>query len=99
MAGSGAYGASKAAAWSVTNSLRAELAAQHTQVVGVHAGFIDTDMVADMSGPKVTPAAVAQSILDGVESGAAEVLADDISVSVKAALSGPVENLHFALSH
>lgn len=99
MAGAGAYGASKAAAWSVTNSLRAELAAQHTQVVGVHAGFIDTDMVADMSGPKVTPAAVARSILDGVESGAAEVLADDISVSVKAALSGPVENLHFALSH
>lgn len=46
LGGGGAYGASKAAAWSVTNSLRAELAAQGTQVVGVHAGFIDTDMVA-----------------------------------------------------
>ncbi|CAJ1495672.1 SDR family oxidoreductase [[Mycobacterium] holstebronense] len=99
MAGSGAYGASKAAAWSVTNSLRTELAAQHTQVVGVHAGLIDTDMVSDMPGPKVTPGHVARRILDGVESGAAEVLADDISVSVKAALSGPVENLSFALSH
>jgi NAD(P)-dependent dehydrogenase (short-subunit alcohol dehydrogenase family) len=99
MAGSGAYGASKAAAWSVTNSLRLELAGQHTQVVGVHAGLIDTDMVSDMSGPKVTPVEVARRIIDGVESGAAEVLADDISVSVKAALAGPVENLSFALSH
>jgi NAD(P)-dependent dehydrogenase (short-subunit alcohol dehydrogenase family) len=32
--------------WSVTNSLRAELERQNTQVVGVHAGFIDTDMSA-----------------------------------------------------
>jgi NAD(P)-dependent dehydrogenase (short-subunit alcohol dehydrogenase family) len=83
----------------VTNSLRLELAGQHTQVVGVHAGLIDTDMVSDMSGPKVTPVQVARRIIDGVESGAAEVLADDISVSVKAALAGPVENLSFALSH
>lgn len=99
LAGSGAYGASKAAAWSVTNSLRTELAAQHTQVVGVHAGFIDTDMVSAITMPKVTPAEVARRIVDGVESGALEVLADDVSVGVKAALSGPVENLSFALSH
>jgi len=99
LAGSGAYGASKAAAWSVTNSLRTELAAQHTQVVGVHAGFIDTDMVSGIAVPKVTPAEVARRIVDGVESGALEVLADDVSAGVKAALSGPVENLSFALSH
>lgn len=98
LAGTGAYGASKAAAWSVTNSLRGELAAQHTQVVGVHAGLIDTDMVSDIAGPKVTPAEVARRILDGVESGAVEVLADDVTVAVKAALSGPVENLSFALN-
>ena len=42
-AGAGAYGASKAALWSLTNSLRIELAAQHTQVTGVHLGFADTD--------------------------------------------------------
>lgn len=98
LAGSGAYGASKAAAWSVTNSLRTELAAQRTQVVGVHAGLIDTDMVADMALPKVTPAEVARRIVDGLEGGALEVLADDASVGVKAALSGPVENLSFALA-
>lgn len=93
LAGAGAYGASKAAAWSVTNSLRAELAAQHTQVVGVHAGLIDTEMAADIAGPRVTAADVARRIVDGLEAGAAEVLADDVTVGVKSALSGPVENL------
>lgn len=99
MSGSGAYGASKAAAWSVTNSLRTELAAQGTQVVGVHAGLIETDMAADIPGPRSTAAQIAVRIVDGLESGATEVLADDVSVEVKAALSGPVENLTFALSH
>src|SRR5271155_5601624 len=37
------YGASKAAAWSLTNGIRIELARQGTLVVGVHASFIDTD--------------------------------------------------------
>ncbi|GAB3161791.1 hypothetical protein GCM10027161_71820 [Microbispora hainanensis] len=96
LAGGGAYGASKAAAWSLTNSLRIELARQNTQVVGVHAGFIDTDMVSAIELPKATPADVAARIVDGLESGAAEVLADDVTVAAKAALSGPVENLTFS---
>lgn len=95
LAGSGGYGASKAAAWSITNSLRAELAAQGTQVVGVHAGFIDTEMVTKFPVPKATPAEIAGSILDGVESGALEVLTDALTEKTKAALSGPVENLAF----
>lgn len=99
LAGSGAYGASKAAIWSVTNSLRLELASQKTQVVGVHAGFIDTDMVADIPTEKTTPAEVARRIVDGLEAGAVEVLTDDVTVNVKAALSGPVENLAFSLAH
>jgi NAD(P)-dependent dehydrogenase (short-subunit alcohol dehydrogenase family) len=98
VSGSGAYGASKAAAWSVTNSLRGELAAQGTQVVGVHAGLIDTDMVTDIPAPKTTAAAIAARIVDGLESDAVEVLADDVTVGVKAVLSGPVENLTFALA-
>lgn len=96
LAGSGAYGASKAAAWSVTNSLRLELAAQRTQVVGVHAGFIDTDMVSALDRPKATPAEIAARIVDGLEAGDTEVLADDVTVSVKAGLSGPVEHLTFS---
>ena len=99
LGGSGAYGASKAAAWSVTNSLRGELASQNTQVLGVHAGFIDTEMVADIPLPKMAPAEVARRIIDALEDGAVEVLTDDVTVQAKAALSGPVENLTFALTH
>jgi NAD(P)-dependent dehydrogenase (short-subunit alcohol dehydrogenase family) len=93
MAGSGAYGASKAAFWSLTNSLRLELAAQHTQVVGVHLGFADTDMVAAVTAEKIAPAEVARTVLDGVENGDNEVLVDEATRTVKAVLSGPVENL------
>jgi NAD(P)-dependent dehydrogenase (short-subunit alcohol dehydrogenase family) len=99
LGGSGAYGASKAAIWSVTNSLRGELKAQGTQVLGVHVGFIDTEMVAQISLPKTSPAAVARKIVGALEAGASEVLVDDITVEVKKRLSGPVEDLIFELAH
>jgi len=98
VAGTGAYGASKAAIWSITNSLRAELKPQNTQVVGVHVGFIDTEMVAEVGLPKTSPADVAVRILDGLEAGDVEVLADDLTVAVKAKLAGPVEELIFELA-
>ncbi|PJE19245.1 MAG: short-chain dehydrogenase [Mycobacterium sp.] len=93
LGGYGAYGASKAALWSATNSLRLELEEQGTSVTGVHLGHTDTDMVADLDAPKNDPRDVARAILDGVERGDAEVLADDLTRQVKAALSGPVEAL------
>jgi NAD(P)-dependent dehydrogenase (short-subunit alcohol dehydrogenase family) len=49
------YGASKAAAWSLTNGMRIELASQRTLVVAVHASFIDTDMAALTDAPKISP--------------------------------------------
>ncbi len=98
VAGSAAYGASKAAIWSVTNSLRGELATQGTQVLGVHAGLIETEMVANIPGPNTTAADIATRIVDGLESGAVEVLADEVSVGVKSALSGPVEKLTCAMA-
>ncbi|MFG1619732.1 SDR family oxidoreductase [Nonomuraea wenchangensis] len=98
LAGAGAYGASKAAAWSITNSLRLELARQNTQVVGVHAGFIDTEMVSAIDLPKATPAEVAARIVDGLEAQATEVLADDVTIATKAALSGPVDRLTFSVA-
>ena len=99
LGGAGADGASKAAIWSVTNSLRIELAAQRTHVLGVHAGFIDTDMIADLDVPKASPGEVSRLIIDGLEAGAAEVLTDEATVKTKAALSGPVELLTFDQSH
>jgi NAD(P)-dependent dehydrogenase (short-subunit alcohol dehydrogenase family) len=97
--GSGAYGASKAAIWSLSNSLRLELRAQGTQVLGVHVGFVDTDMVSDVKLPKTAPADVAATVIDALEAGANEVLVDDVSAAVKAQLTGPVENLVFDLAH
>ncbi|TMU96899.1 SDR family oxidoreductase [Streptomyces sp. DASNCL29] len=96
-AGAAAYGASKAALWSITNSLRIELAEQGTQVVGVHLGLADTEMVAGIPSRKISPAEVVEAVLDGVESGADEVLVDEVTRRMKAALAGPVEGLTLLL--
>jgi NAD(P)-dependent dehydrogenase (short-subunit alcohol dehydrogenase family) len=88
------YGASKAAAWAMTNGVRTELAAQGTLVVGVHAGFIDTDMTAAIDAPKSSAADVARQVLDAVEAGQVEVLADERTRQVKAALSRDQELIY-----
>jgi NAD(P)-dependent dehydrogenase (short-subunit alcohol dehydrogenase family) len=85
----GSYAATKAAAWSLTNSVRAELHAQGTQVVGVHVGYMDTDMTAGLDVPKIPPAGVAAQILDAVAAGEDEVLADELTRGVKQLLGGP----------
>ena len=85
--GAASYAASKAAAWSMTNGVRAELREQGTSVVAVHAAYIDTDMAAHVDAPKSSPADVAARILDAVEEGEEEVLADDISRAVASSLS------------
>lgn len=81
------YSASKSAAWSLTNGLRNELRAQGTQVVALHVGYMDTDMTRGLDTPKSSPADVARVTLEGVEAGAFEVLADDISKQIKQSLS------------
>ena len=81
------YGASKAAAWSLTNGVRLELHHQHTLVVAVHASFIDTDMAALTDAPKDTPESVVRQALNAVEAGQIEVLADERTRTVKAELS------------
>ncbi|WP_078307424.1 MULTISPECIES: SDR family oxidoreductase [unclassified Mycobacterium] len=99
LGGAGAYGASKAAIWSVTNTLRLELEPQHTHVLGVHAGFIDTDMVSALDVPKTPPGVIAARIIDALEKGDNEVLTDDLTAQVKSQLSGPVENLAYRPGH
>ena len=93
-AGGNAYSATKAAFWSITNSLRLELAGQGTQVLGAHLGYTDTPMIAHLDVPKGRAADIVRAIYDGLEAGEHEVLADDTSVFVKSALSGPVTALY-----
>jgi NAD(P)-dependent dehydrogenase (short-subunit alcohol dehydrogenase family) len=80
------YCASKHAALAVTDAVRIQLKAQGTQVVGVYAGFIDTDMAGGFEGPKTSPQQVAEATLDGVRTGQDHVLADNSSRDIRAAL-------------
>ena len=81
------YAATKSAAWSLTNGLRHELRAQGTQVLGLHVGFVDTDLTRGMDVPKSLPEDVVRAALDALEAGADEVLADEITRQVKQGLS------------
>ncbi|NGY63930.1 SDR family oxidoreductase [Lentzea sp. NEAU-D13] len=81
------YAASKAAAWSLTKSTRDALQEQGTNVIAVHAGFIDTDMAASVDAPKITPEDVVSQVLQAIENGDDEVLADDNTRAVKASLA------------
>ena len=92
------YSASKAAAWSLTNALRLALLSQGTQVVALHVGFMDTDMVAHLAVPKIDPRVVALAALNGIEDGRHEVLADDTSRVFKNALSGDLSVAYPALA-
>ena len=83
-----AYAASKSAAWSLTNSLRHELAAQKTQVLALHMAFVDTDLVRAIDGPKTSPEDIVRRALDGLEAGLDEVLADERTRLVKQGLYG-----------
>jgi NAD(P)-dependent dehydrogenase (short-subunit alcohol dehydrogenase family) len=84
-----AYAASKAAAWSLTNALRYELAAQKTQVLALHMGFVDTDLAKAIDAPKTSPAEVVKRALDALESGLEEVLADEPARLTKQGLTAP----------
>jgi NAD(P)-dependent dehydrogenase (short-subunit alcohol dehydrogenase family) len=74
-----AYSISKAAAFSLSQSLRALLAGQGVSVHAVMGGPIDTDMVRDLDIPKTPPQAVARGIFDGVERGEDEIFPDPMS--------------------
>lgn len=87
----GTYGVSKAALWSATDSLRLELGPRGVQVVGVYVAYVDTDMSAGADAAKSDPADVVRQVLDGVEAGAVEIMADDLTRAVRASLSQPVE--------
>ena len=81
---SGTYSASKSAAWALSNALRQELKGQGTELLSVHAAFIDTDMASGYPMPKTSPDTVARLTLDALEAGQSEVLVDDITRQVRA---------------
>lgn len=84
MPGIGAYNASKAAAWSLTQSLRADLGKKKIEVFGVFPGAIDTDMIKAFEMPKTSPAFVAEAVLAGIEQGHEDIFPDPMSQEVYA---------------
>ena len=83
-----AYAASKAAEWSLTQSLRQALRDQGTLVVGVHAGFVETDLSARIDAPKISPGSVAEQTMQALANNSTEVLADERTRQAKAQNSG-----------
>jgi NAD(P)-dependent dehydrogenase (short-subunit alcohol dehydrogenase family) len=78
----GSAAASKAAALSMTQCVRAELAAQGTQVLAVLPGVVDTDMMRAVPGPKMPPAEVAAAALDALERGDEDVHPGDMAAGI-----------------
>lgn len=81
------YSITKSAAWSLTNGIRKELRTQNTQVIGLHAGYIDTDLTRGFDAEKSAPSDVVRQAYDAIEAGEEEVCVDEATRQVKQALS------------
>lgn len=81
------YNASKAALWSLTQSLRGTLGPRGINVHGVFPGPVDTDMAAEITFPKTSPEEVARAIVAGIESGDEDIYPDPMARQVYAAWS------------
>lgn len=89
-----AYSMSKAAALSLTNDMRVSFNNKGIQVTAIHAGFIDTDMMVNFSGEKLSPYSVAYDSLIAISQGEQEVLIDDMSKNSKLSFSYKIPNFH-----
>ena len=83
----GSLCASKAAALSLLQALRAELAAQGTHVMGVLPGAVDTDMTRGIDVPKMAPAEVASAIIHGLRNGLEEIYPGAMAAGVATGLA------------
>lgn len=84
------YAISKAAAWSYTNSTRQALSHSNVHVMGVHVGFIDTDLTQTLDIPKISPKTVAEQVFDGIEQNAFEVLVGEATQKLKQDLTAAI---------
>jgi NAD(P)-dependent dehydrogenase (short-subunit alcohol dehydrogenase family) len=76
------YSISKAAAFNLTQSLRALLAGRGLRVHAILAGPVDTEMTRSLDIPKASPESVARAIFDGVDNGEEEIFPDPLSASL-----------------
>lgn len=84
------YAASKAAAWSYTNQLRFHLHDRGVQVLGLHVGFVDTDLTNGIDVPKASPEDVVRHTYDALAAGKSEIMADKGTALLKSTLAAEV---------
>jgi len=77
-----AYSISKAALFSLTQSLRAQLAGKGVTVHGVFPGPVDTEMSRGFEAPKASPQSVAQAIFNGLQAGEEDIFPDPASQAI-----------------
>jgi short-subunit dehydrogenase len=82
MAGLGGYSASKAAAFSLTQAVRADLRGKNITVHAVYPGPVDTDMASEITLPKTSPQDVAAAILEGIKNGAEDIFPDPMAQQI-----------------
>ena len=82
----------------MTESVRAELAAQKTMVHAVMTGAVDTDMAKGYDGPKNSPGEVASAILAGIESGEEDIYVGDMTIWINGALREDAKGLEKQLA-
>lgn len=87
-----AYGISKAAELSLTNNMRASYNPRGIQVSAVHVGFIDTDMMKNFNGQKISPNFVASTTLEKAFKNCQEILIDQMAKNTKSHLSTPIDD-------
>jgi NAD(P)-dependent dehydrogenase (short-subunit alcohol dehydrogenase family) len=85
-----AYSISKAAAFSMTQSLRAFLAGTGVSVHAVFLGPIDTEMNRGLDIPKASPESAAMGIFDGLEKGEEDLFPDPASRAIAEAFRNGV---------
>jgi NAD(P)-dependent dehydrogenase (short-subunit alcohol dehydrogenase family) len=84
------YAASKTAAWSFTNQLRFHLRERGIQVLGLHVGFVDTDLTNGIDVPKASPEDVVRQAYDALIAGKSEIMADKGTAELKTTLAAEV---------
>ena len=86
------YSASKAAAHSMTQALRAAVRGRGIEVLGAYPGGMDTDMLAGVEAEKAAPEVVAERIVTALQAGESLVFPDDVSAGAGSVyLADPVQ--------
>jgi len=93
------YCCSKHAAMALTDGARVQLRRQGVHVVGVYAGFIDTDMARSVGGPKVSPRQVAERTIEAMRGSRDHVFGDTVSENIWQSLRKDSSDFEAAQQH